>query len=58
MPNTMPDIDRPAAKSGTGKIRNVRVEDQLWSAASERAKRDGMTISEVVRHYLAEYARD
>lgn len=36
-------------------LRNVRVSDEIWEAAKERASENGETVSEVVRRSLAEY---
>ena len=46
---------RPSSDSDTMKNRVVRVDEETWSAAVKRAKRDGLPIAEVVRHYLKEY---
>jgi len=36
-------------------LRNVRVADEVWDAAKERAAENGETVSEVVRRALVEY---
>jgi hypothetical protein len=36
--------------------RNIRVEDDLWESATERAKTEGTTLSKLVRQWLADYA--
>jgi hypothetical protein len=36
-------------------LRNVRVPDDVWQPAMERAKENGETVSDVVRRALAEY---
>ena len=46
MPN-QPRPDNPA--------RTVRIADQLWSAALALAKRQQVTVSEMVRRSLQEY---
>lgn len=37
--------------------RNVRVNDELWEAAREKARDDGITISEVIRQALKDYTK-
>lgn len=37
--------------------RTIRVPDELWKAASERAKADGQDLSAVIRAYLEQYAK-
>lgn len=39
------------------RIRGVRIPDAVWDAAKARAAREGTTVSEVVRRYLARWAR-
>lgn len=41
---------------GESTIRNVRVEDSVWSAAGERAAADGTNLSALVRQWLGDYA--
>lgn len=36
-------------------LRNVRVSDEVWEAASARASLEGVTLSEKIREWLAEY---
>lgn len=36
-------------------LRNVRVPDDVWQPAKERAEANGETVSEVVRRALVEY---
>ena len=36
-------------------IRNVRVEDKTWTAAQQRAKHDGVALSELIRDWLDAY---
>ncbi len=38
--------------------RTIRVPDELWRAASERAKADGQDLSAVIRAYLEKYASE
>lgn len=49
----MPDTK---TTSGHTKIRHVRIPDNIWIAAAQRAENDGMTISEVTRELLRDYA--
>lgn len=37
--------------------RSVRVPDEVWQAAKERAEAEGRTLSDVVREALAAYAK-
>lgn len=37
--------------------RSVRVPDEIWHAAKERADAEGRTLSDVVREALAAYAK-
>jgi antitoxin component of RelBE/YafQ-DinJ toxin-antitoxin module len=48
----MPDQPRP-----TNPARAVRVEDELWEAAMERAAERGETVSEAIRKFLRRYTR-
>ena len=36
--------------------RSVRIHDDVWSSARERAKDDGITISEVINRFVEGYA--
>ena len=38
-------------------LRAVRIPDEIWLPAKEAAKRNGETISEVIRRALTEYAK-
>ncbi|MBD8056671.1 ribbon-helix-helix protein, CopG family [Rhodococcus ruber] len=38
-------------------LRNVRVPDELWDAARERAEAEGRHVSDVVREALHRYAK-
>lgn len=38
--------------------RNVRVDDELWHAALEKAKRRRETVSDVMRRALLAYVED
>lgn len=35
--------------------RTVRIPDELWNAAKEKAEAEGRNVSEVIRELLAEY---
>ena len=37
------------------KLRNVRVEDELWLPAKEKAASEGRTLSDVIRQALRNY---
>jgi hypothetical protein len=39
-------------------LRNVRIADDLWTAAQARAREDGATVSEVVRELLRLWLAD
>lgn len=38
-----------------GRIRTVRVPDDLWEAAQDAAEKNGETVSEVIRRALEQY---
>lgn len=42
---------------GEKKLRHVRVEQQLWALACEKAEAEGLGISEAVRRLLEGYVR-
>ena len=48
----MPNQPRPGNPA-----RAVRVEDELWHAAQERAAERGETVSDVIRRALLRYVR-
>lgn len=37
-------------------LRQVRISNATWLKARERAEREGLTMSEVIRQHLEEYA--
>lgn len=41
-----------------GRIRTVRVPDDLWEQAQEKAAEKGETLSEVIRRALEEYIKN
>lgn len=53
MPEKKPDT-RKGDRSAT-RTRPVRVSDELWEAAKERAAENGETLSDAIRRFLAEY---
>lgn len=38
-------------------LRNVRIPDELWDAARQRAEAEGRHVSDVVREALHRYAK-
>ncbi len=53
----MPDVAEPAPKPiGNLKGRMVRMDDETWEAALAKAQANGLSMTDVVRHYLREYA--
>lgn len=38
------------------RTRNVRIDDDIWQLASERAKEEEATVSQVIRRLLRQYA--
>ena len=40
------------------KVRTVRVDDELWQAAQEKAKRKRETVAAVLKRALVEYVED
>lgn len=48
----MPNKPRPENRH-----RMVRVEDELWEAAKVAAKKEGTTVSEVIREALRKFVR-
>lgn len=37
--------------------RAVRIDDELWKAAQEKARREGRTVSDVIRDRLRRYVK-
>lgn len=54
MSNTdqLPRLPRPAPMTG----RSYRSSDSEHQAAMDRARSEGLTLTDVIRHYLREYA--
>lgn len=50
-----PDMIAPPTPTPIMRNRNFKCDDSTWDEAAARAKRDGLTMSEVIRHYLREY---
>lgn len=40
----------------TGNLKNVRVDDDIWLPAVERAQAEGTNVSALIRQWLADYA--
>lgn len=38
-------------------LRNVRIDDDLWNAAKERAAENDETVAQVIRRALREYVK-
>ena len=45
------------AAEGKTPHRTIRVEDELWKAAQEKARVEGRTVSDVIRDRLRRYVR-
>lgn len=54
---THPDGVHTASMAET-KVRTVRVDDELWSAAQEKAKRRRETVAAVIKRALLAYVED
>lgn len=39
------------------KIRGIRIDDDLWKAATERAEKVGKSVSDVIRDALREFVK-
>lgn len=39
------------------KIRGIRIDDDLWNAATERAAKFGKSVSDVIRELLREFVK-
>lgn len=39
------------------KIRGVRIDDDLWQRATERAAENGKSVSDVIRELLREFVK-
>lgn len=50
------NVNEIVKPSGQSPIRHVRVPDAPWEAAKERAAREGLNISAVVRDLVRDYA--
>lgn len=40
------------------RIRSIRVNDDVWNAARDKADREGVNMTELIRDYLVRYASD
>ena len=47
-----------ALQESTWKPRNIRISENLWRAAQEKAHSEGENISEMIRHMLRTYVGD
>ena len=56
MATKLPKVAPPKKQTTPMRMRALRCDDQTWDAAKARAEHDGIDLSEVVRHYLREYA--
>ena len=54
MPTTPPTIAPPKSR-GKLKMRALRLYDDAWDNAMAEAKANGLTLTEVIDHYLLEY---
>jgi predicted transcriptional regulator len=50
--------DPHTAPMAETKVRTVRVDDELWSAAQAKAKRRRETVAAVIKRALVEYVED
>ncbi len=46
-------VGRPA--TGKTPLRNIRVPDDLWDAAKQKAQAEGTTLTEVIKRALTRY---
>lgn len=53
-PTSLPALPRPDASPM--RPRSYRSSDQENRAAADRARAEGLTLTDVIRHYLREYA--
>lgn len=53
---TPPPAPRPVAAKPAMKNRIYRCDDPTYNEAAARAEAEGINLSEVIRHYLREYA--
>jgi hypothetical protein len=49
--------DDPVPRPATGKtpVRNLRVVDEVWKPALEKARAEGRTLTDVITAYLRQY---
>lgn len=48
----------PRTMSGPGRIRSVRIADELWESVKTGAAQEGLTVSDVARMALLEYVNE
>lgn len=53
----LPKITPPRSARVPMRNRTVKVDDETWQDAHAKASADGINLSDVVRHYLREYAQ-
>jgi hypothetical protein len=54
-PYTWNDERMARPRTGETPKRNLRIEDEIWNPALERAQTEGRTLTKVVKAYLATY---
>lgn len=53
---TCDDLTVPRPPTGKTPVRNLRVSDDIWRAAQEKAEAEGRTLTSVLVAYLKRYA--
>lgn len=52
---TCDDLTVPRPPTGRTPVRNLRVPEDIWRAAQEKAKAEGRTLTDVLVAYLKRY---
>jgi hypothetical protein len=52
---TCDDLTVPRPPTGKTPVRNLRVPEDIWRAAQEKAKAEGRTLTDVLVAYLKRY---
>lgn len=52
---TCDDLTVPRPSTGKTPVRNLRVPEDIWRAAQEKAKAEGRTLTDVLVAYLKRY---
>ena len=52
---TCDDLTVPRPPTGKTPVRNLRVPDDIWRAAQEKARAEGRTLTDVLVAYLKRY---